>query len=222
MRKASTASQRMTRIYSRPAFTLLIFVSAGLMSVATAQLGAAPAKRTLSIPQAELQEKVAKKFPYQQRVADVLDLQVMTPRLALLPASNRLSTEVDLAMTERFQGRRYTGSLSMDYGLRFEPSDNSVRMTGVRVSRVDLADVPEPYLSLITQNAPRLAERLFDDYALHRFSAQDLSLVNGLGYVPGEIKVTPRGLSVTLEPATISGQPQRPTSSLPPSSGASS
>jgi hypothetical protein len=197
------------------AFSALILVSV--------QGSAAPGSKTISIGQAQLQETVAKKFPYQQRVAEVLELQVLAPRLGLLPASNRLSTELDLEVTERFMGQRYSGTMTMDYGLRFEPNDKSVRMTGVRVNSINLAGVPEPYRSLITQNAPRLAERLFSDYALHRFSEQDLSLVSGLGLVPGEIKVTSRGLNVTLEPASLSGQPlrpvSRPVSHLPRSTG---
>ena len=161
---------------------------------------AAPGSKTVTIPQEQLQEKIAKRFPYQQKLADVLDLKIMSPRLALLPDTNRIGTELDLNLLERIGGRTYTGTMALDYGLRFERSDNTVRMTGVRVNSVRLNDVPEPFNGAISRHMPRMAEQLLSNYALHTFSEQDMSLVSGLGFEPGEIKVTPKGLRVTLDP----------------------
>ena len=148
----------------------------------------------------ELAYANSKRFPYQQKLADVLDLKIMSPRLALLPDTNRIGTELDLNLLERIGGRTYTGTMALDYGLRFERSDNTVRMTGVRVSSVRLNDVPEPFNGAISRHMPRMAEQLLSNYALHTFSDQDMSFVSGLGFEPGEIKVTPKGLRVTLDP----------------------
>jgi hypothetical protein len=101
--------------------------------------------------------------------------------------------------------------MALDFGLRFEPTDNTLRMTGARVNRVSLAGVPEPYQTAIAKNAPRLAERLFDNRVLHQFSDKDLRLVNGIGLEPGEITVTPQGLRVSLVPRPLS----RPVSRNP-------
>ena len=168
---------------------------------------AAPGAKIVTVPLEQMQQGVDKKFPVRKRLADIVDIQVQSPRLKLLPARNRLGTELDMNVLERVGGRNYSGLLSLDYGLRFERSDNSVRMTDVRVSGVRLAAVPEPYNSLIAQTLPRLAEQLLADYAVHTFSEQDMSLVSGLGFEPGEIKVTPAGLRVTLEPALFKTAP---------------
>jgi hypothetical protein len=161
---------------------------------------AAPGSKTFTVAPEQLQQAIGKRFPYQQKLADVLDLKILSPRLALLPATNRLGTELDLNLLERIGGRTYTGTMALDYGLRFEASDKSVRMTGVRVSSVKLNNVPEPFNDAISRHMPRLAEQLLTDYPLHTFSEQDLSLVSGLGFEPGEIRVTPQGLRVTLDP----------------------
>jgi hypothetical protein len=161
---------------------------------------AAPGSKVYTVPTADMQEAVAKRFPVKKRLADVIDITVLTPRLALLPEANRLATELDLDLLDRLGGRSYKGTMSLDYGLRFERSDNSVRMTGVRVKSVRLANVPEPYGQLIAQTMPQLAEQLLADYPVHTFSEQDMMLVSGLGFEPGEIKVTPAGLRVTLDP----------------------
>ena len=179
---------------------LLIFVASALALTLPAGGFAAPGSKTVTIAQEQLQEKIAKRFPYQQKLADVLDLKIMSPRLALLPDTNRIGTELDLNLFERIGGRSYTGTMALDYGLRFERTDNTVRMTGVRVSSVKLNNVPEPFNEAISRHMPRMAEQLLSNYALHTFSEQDMMLVSGLGFEPGEIKVTPKGLRVTLDP----------------------
>ncbi len=161
---------------------------------------AAPGSKVYTVPPADMQEAVAKRFPVKKRLADLIDITVLTPRLALLSEANRLGTDVDLDFLDRLGGRSYKGTMSLDYGLRFERSDNSVRMTGVRVRNVRLANVPPAYNELLMQTMPQLAEQLLADYAIHTFSEQDMMLVSGLGFEPGEIKVTPQGLRVTLDP----------------------
>ena len=159
-------------------WALIVLLSSGLLACTGAPLLANMAPRSVRVSADRLQQAMTERFPIKQRVADVLELEVLPPRLSLLPASNR-----------------------------FEPSDNTIRMTGARVNRISLAGVPEPYQTAITRNAPKLAERLFDNRVLHQFSDKDLSLVNGLGLEPGEISVTPEGLKVTLVPRPLSRNP---------------
>jgi hypothetical protein len=179
----------------------LLFLTASVVALSLPAGGfAAPGSKTVTIGQDQLQATIGKRFPYQQKLADVLDLKILSPRLALLPDTNRIGTELDLNLLERIGGRTYTGTMALDYGLRFERADNTVRMTGVRVSSVRLNDVPEPFNGAISRHMPRMAEQLLNNYALHTFSEQDMMLVSGLGFEPGEIKVTPKGLRVTLDP----------------------
>jgi hypothetical protein len=181
----------------------VLFFAASVFALALPAGGfAAPGSKTVTIGQEQLQTTIGKRFPYQQKLADVLDLKILSPRLALLTDTNRIGTELDLNLFERIGGRTYTGTMALDYGLRFERSDNSVRMTGVRVSSVRLNDVPEPFNGAISRHMPRMAEQLLNNYALHTFSEQDMMLVSGLGFEPGEIKVTTKGLRVTLDPMT--------------------
>jgi hypothetical protein len=180
--------------------TVLFFVASALALSLPAGGFAAPGSKTVTIAPEQLQQAIGKRFPYQQKLADVLDLKILSPRLALLPEANRIGTELDLNLLERIGGRTYTGTMALDYGLRFERSDNTVRMTGVRVSSVRLNDVPEPFNGAISRHMPRMAEQLLNNYALHTFTEQDMMLVSGLGFEPGEIKVTPKGLRVTLDP----------------------
>jgi len=188
-------------------WALIATLSSWLLACTGAPLLASMAPRSVNVPAERLQQAIAERFPIKQRLADVLELEVLPPRLSLLPVSNRLATDIDLKVADRLMGGRYSGNIALDFGLRFEPSDNTIRMTGARVNRVSMAGVPEPYQTALTRNAPRLAERLFDNRVLHQFSDKDLGLVNGLGLEPGEIIVTPEGLKVTLVPRPLSRNP---------------
>jgi hypothetical protein len=194
-------------------FHWALFAALGswLLACTGAPLLSSLAPGSVTVSSERLQEAISQRFPIKQRLAEVLELEVLPPRLSLLPDSNRLATEIDLNVADRLIGGRYRGSMALDFGLRFEPSDNTIRMTGARVNRVSLAGVPEPYQTAIARNAPRLAERLFDNRVLHQFSDKDLRLVNGIGLEPGEITVTPQGLRVSLVPRPLS----RPVSRNP-------
>jgi hypothetical protein len=187
-------------------FHWALFVTLGswLLACTGAPLLASLVPRSVNVSAERLQQAIAQRFPIKQRLAEVIELEVLPPRLSLLATSNRLATDIDLNVADRLLGGNYSGSIALDFGLRFEPNDNTIRMTGARVNRVSLAGVPEPYQTAITRNAPRLAERLFDNRVLHQFSDKDLSLVNGLGLEPGEITVTPNGLRVSLVPRPLS------------------
>lgn len=157
-------------------------------------------QRRFTLPEDQLQQALARRFPVEQRVVDLLDVRLSAPRLSLLPASNRLGTEVALNLVERLRGTRYDGSVALEYGLRFDSKDQSIRLTDVRVSRFSLGGLPAPYQDLISRYVPRLAERLLDGYLLHQFTEQDLGWIGSLGLEPAALQITPAGLSVALQP----------------------
>ncbi len=159
-----------------------------------------PGPRTYTVSQTQLLELIAQKFPFNGRVAELLDIEVVAPRIKLLPQTNRIATELDVSLSERLLRTRFQGALAMDYALRFEPQDNSIRMTGVKVNRLQFSGVPERFESFINTLAPFLAERLLNDFSLHQIGAKDLAVVQGWGYSPDAFKITPEGLSISLMP----------------------
>lgn len=153
------------------------------------------------IPQATLAAQIAKRFPHTQPVAgELVTLELRNPRLSLRPDANQIATELDLKLAAPALGVASNGALAVDFGLRFEPSDRTVRMTHPKVRSVRLDGVPAQYQSWLDRNAPRLAENLLDDYTLHQFSEREMAAVQAFGYEPAAIKVVAGGLKVTLNP----------------------
>lgn len=179
---------------------------------AVATLAAAPAlllggcavvPRSITLSEAELQAQLARRFPLQRSVLDLLDLQLSDPRLQLDAASNRLATELTLRGVERRSGRSLQGRLALDYALRFEPADASVRLVQPRVRSLQLEPAPATpsrRVEMLQQMGIALAERALADLVLYQVSDERLRALRSAGYRPGVLRVTPAGLEITIEP----------------------
>lgn len=152
--------------------------------------------RDVVLSQADLQARIERHFPHQRRVLELIDVTVARPNVRLLPERNRIATDLDLIATERLSGRTVRGSLVLDYALRYEPADASVRLTQVQVqqARLDLGSGPlSPSNARI---AALLAERVLDDFAVYRADPERLKLLQRAGITAAQIVVTARGVEL--------------------------
>ena len=164
-----------------------------------------PGPKSVHVSEAKLQQLIGSEFPYNSRVLDVLDVLLSNPRMKLDAANNRINTGLDLSVTPRgvatlLANKDLKGALEMNYGLRFEPTDNSVRMTDVRVKSLEINGATAQLQSLVNQLGSALAERVFKDYSLYKLSEKDRSATKGWGYKPGAFTVGSDGLKITLDP----------------------
>ncbi|MFT3778559.1 MAG: hypothetical protein QM772_09875 [Ottowia sp.] len=176
---------------------------ASLLGALLPALGACAAGggvRTQLLSAQRLNQLLASQFPYTRSFGGLAELSLLSPRLSLLPASNRLATAFDLALVERLAGGRYTGGLDLDYGLRFDAPQGAIRMADARVNRLAIDQLPRAQQQLVSQYAPRLAEHLLADLVIYRFPAEQLDLARNLGLGVGALRVLPEGLQVELAP----------------------
>ncbi len=186
----------MHRRIARTVPALMVFLAAALAGCAG--LGG-PRNVTLSLE--KLQSLVERQFPRQHRLLEVIDINVARPTLRLLPERKRLATDLDLAATERLSGRTVRGSLALDYALRYEPSDASLRLSQVRVQDVKLELGSGPLSPSGARLGALLAERLLDDFVLYRADAEHLKLLQRAGITAAEIVVTSGGVDLRFAPA---------------------
>jgi hypothetical protein len=178
----------------------IVLAASGVLAL----LGCAAVPRSITLSEAELQAQLARRFPLQRSVLELIDLQLSEPALQLDAASNRLSTELTLrAVERRLDGRSLHGRLALDYALRFEPSDASVRLVSPRVRSLQFDELPESWArraGLLQQGGIALAERALDDLVLYRVPDKRLRALRAAGYRPGTLRVTPAGLEIGIEP----------------------
>jgi hypothetical protein len=142
---------------------------------------------------------VARHFPVDKRLLDVIDLTLDSPRVGLQPEANRISVEVAL----RANGggpiqTRLSGSLLVSEGVRFEPSDNTVRLVDVQVERFVIDGLPASWQRQLDRLGKPLARGLLEDQVLYTLRPKDVAALEGRGLRPGDLRVTASGVEITL------------------------
>jgi hypothetical protein len=189
------------RVALRPPRSALAIV----VLLATLVLGACaslirPGK--VDVPEARLQELIARRFPVKKRLFDLIDVVVDSPRLTLQPDANRVAIEVALhAGSGGVVKSSVTGSLLVSEGLRFEPSDHTVRLVDVRVERFEIEGLPGNWQRQLDRLGKPFAQALLDDQVLYALRPRDIAALDGRGVGPGDLRVTDAGLAITLLPA---------------------
>lgn len=166
--------------------------------LALASARSARAQPAYTVSAEQLQEAVAQRFPVRYPIAGLVDLDVQAPLLSLLPESNRLGAAFPLSAAGPALRRSHRGTLEVEFALRYEASDRSLRAHQLRVGRLDFPSLRPEVVALLNGYGPGLAEQSLREVILHRLRSQDLGMLDGLGLQPGAITVTPKGLSIAF------------------------
>ena len=167
-----------------------------LGAVACLTLPGAHALPGHTVSAAQLQQFVAQRFPLRYPVAGLLDLDMQAPRLHLLPEQNRLRAEMAVQAGGPALRRSYTGRFDVDFALRYEASDRTLRAHQLRFQRLHFPDLQPAASELLRTYGPALAAQSLREVVLHQLRPQDLALTDGLGLQPDSITVTHEGLVI--------------------------
>lgn len=181
---------------------LLTRVPAWLLAAAAARSAlpgahaAGPASYT--VPIGQLEQAVAGRFPLRYPIGGLFELSLLAPRLRLLPEVNRLGTDLAVEATGPALRRSYGGAFDLDFALRYEAGDRTIRAHQLRVRSLRFADLPPGPAELLNAYGPMLAEQALGDAVLHTLRPQDLALPEAMGLQPGSITVTAAGLVISF------------------------
>ena len=145
---------------------------------------------------ARLQAAVAQRFPMRFPVEGLMNLDVQVPQLRLLPALNRMGAEMVVHAAGPALQRSHRGTLEVEFALRYESTDHTVRAHQLRLARLQFPSLQSGVVALLNTYGPALAERTLLEVVLHTLRAQDLALPDTLGMQPGNITVTAEGLTI--------------------------
>ena len=151
-----------------------------------------------TVPLAQLQEMVAQKFPRSVPVQGLVDLTLQAPRLRLLPEVNRLGAAMVVDAAGAALRRSHAGTFDVEFALRYEASDRSLRAHQIKLGRLDFPTLKPAVNDLLNVYGPMLAEQSLREVTLHQLRPQDTALFDGMGLQPGPITVTAKGLTVAF------------------------
>lgn len=156
------------------------------------------AQPSYTVPLEQLQEMVSTKFPRSVPVQGLFDLTLQAPRLRLLPEVNRLGAAMVVDAAGAALRRGHAGTFDVEFALRYEASDRSLRAHQIKLGRLDFPTLKPAVNDLLNVYGPALAEQSLREVTLHQLRPQDTALFDGMGLQPGPITVTAKGLTVAF------------------------
>ena len=154
----------------------------------------------VDISESQLGVLMARQFPMERKVMEVIDLNITNPVLTLIPQSNRVGTELDVTAIDRVFGSTALGHVRLDYGLRFQSSDHTIRMTQVRVRDLTLSSGSNNLHGTAQRIGGLVAENALENLVLYRMKPAQADEMDRLNLVASPITVTPLGLHMTVSP----------------------
>ena len=155
----------------------------------------------MHVSTSSMQQKISKQFPLTRTVLGVAPVTISQPVLGTDPTNNKLTTQLAVQMPSVLAVTpALNGSADIAYSLRFEPSDNSIRMTQVEVRRVDLHDSENRSISQINKLLQQAGQKWLQDYSVYKLTDSDLAKVKQYNYHPAGIQVKADGIDVQLVP----------------------
>ena len=183
-----------------PARRRVALLAAAVFAAGFAGCSSLVGTRTVSLSESELTLLLARQFPMERKVLEVLDLQVTNPQLRLLPDTNRIGTELDVSALDRLFGSQAQGHVKLDYGLRFEPSDHTIRMTQVHVRDLSLQSGSNALHGAAQRIGTLVAENVLENLTLYKMKPAQADEMNRLNLEASPITVTAQGISMTVSP----------------------
>ena len=154
----------------------------------------------VDISESQLTVLMARQFPMERKVMEVIDLNITNPVLTLMPESNRVGTELDVTAIDRLFGSTALGHVKLDYRLRFQPSDHTIRMTEVRVRELSLSSGSNNLHGAAQRIGGLVAENALENLVLYRMKPAQADEMDRLNLVASPITVTPQGLHMSVSP----------------------
>ncbi|HPW30459.1 MAG TPA: DUF1439 domain-containing protein [Rhodoferax sp.] len=153
-----------------------------------------------NVSAAQLQAGVAQRFPMRFPVQGLMNLDVQVPQLRMLPTVNRLGAVMDVVAAGPALERTHQGTLDVEFALRYEATDRTVRAHQLRFRRLLFPTLQPSVVALLNTYGPALAQQTLLEVVVHTLRPQDLALPDALGMQPGRMTVTNEGLTIGFVP----------------------
>lgn len=124
----------------------------------------------------ELQRQVARRFPVQQRYAELFVVTLSNPVLTLDGAANRARIGAQLLIENPlFDPQRVDGVLALSSALVYDAASRALRLQQPRTDRLELRGLSGQDAERLQRIGALVAQELLQGYALHTFTDDELT-----------------------------------------------
>ncbi|MBR8345147.1 DUF1439 domain-containing protein [Burkholderia ambifaria] len=145
----------------------------------------------------DVQKAVARKFPYQKTVAQVVDVSLANPAVNLLPDQNRVAVQLDAHFASPFLSEPVSGKFTVSGQLAYDAPSRSVVLRAPAVDSLVLDGNAQMYAPQVGAAAGLLATQVLTNYPIYTFKPEQLQFA-GVNYEPGTITILTNGIRVAI------------------------
>ena len=146
----------------------------------------------------ELQAQVAKRFPVQQRYAEIFTVSLRDPQLSLDARNNRASITAMLTIASPLlKPSSVEGLVSVSSALKYDAAARALRLDRPQADRIELQGLSGRDAERLQQIGAVVAQELLRDQPLRTFKPEELT-VGRTTYEIGAITVQDDGITVAL------------------------
>src|SRR5438067_13611370 len=165
---ASTAELQQGR--RRMGKWMLALAAGGLLASCASLVG----PRRVEISQARLQAGLERRFPINNRMLQLLDVQLAQPQLTIQPESDRVALGLGVTVAPPFLHQSWRGSMALSGRLVLDPSRNAVFLTDTHLDRFDVDGIDADRARDLGRAADVLVNQMVRDVAVYSFRPEDL------------------------------------------------
>ena len=147
----------------------------------------------------ELQDMIARRFPVSERYADIFNVGLREPQLALDARTNRAAITALLTIASPLLAASpVQGIVSVSSALRYDPNFRALRLDQPKAERLELQGVEGNDAQRLQKIGALVAQELLQGQILRTFTPEQLT-VGRKTYEIGAITVLESGIKVELK-----------------------
>ncbi len=194
----------MSQLARRKALSLSVCVPLGIALGLPALLGGCAAliggEHDVVIPLSQLQGNADKRFPLTNRVLDMFDIRLQSPRLALSEQEGRISAHFEAVVMPPLTSKTWRGKLDLSGALRVDAGKNALFLHNARLDDFAVDGADPAYKRQLTQIGSLLLERFLQDIPLYTLQPDQLRVL-GQNFSLARVSVRNDALIVTVAPS---------------------
>ncbi len=156
------------------------------------------AERTVTISEAQMQQKLQARLIAPIRLLHVFDVHLSNPVIKVDGQTERMSAHLDATVSSPIT-RLLKGGASISGKLRFDPVSRAVLLTEPRLEAFNIDGLGGRANELLSVLGAQLTGELLKDFPLYTLKPDDLTFA-GIHFTPKIMRITPQGLQVTVSP----------------------
>jgi len=155
--------------------------------------------RTVSISEAQLQQKINERLAIPISLLKIFDVNLSNSTVKFDSVTGRMNTTLDTHLTSKLSDKIMAGKLGISGKLRFDAATSSIVLDDPKVESLNIDGLGGKYSESLNLMAQKLGGDLLSGLPLYTVKPEDLK-VGSTQYSPKDMQITDKGLQITLSP----------------------